>query len=354
MKNILLMAILICPWIISSGAAQTLTGKDTIFLKERTLDRPLNVHGGQLRITGGYGINLHNHAFDASGAKINLVKDGLSSLRHQGILDIRYGLSEYLQFSLLYGYSNETIMERTILLYGYPAGIIGSEINESSTYKGADDLNVQLDFRIPFRTRKFDLLIQAGSELPTGSTRLYAPENTIGLDATGQVQQIRYNYRYSTGRGVVTPFVGAAWKHRLGSVAYTLFGNFRHSLDPVTVNNWETYLDNGNFISEAVSTTRTLPDEIRIGGEFEMQLSPLFNVSLQAQYRRQSDGWQTSPVGNFALANTSLLQAGVGYELIVTPRLWLRQRLLLPFNGMSVRAGTVLQSSLSYNLFAVK
>ena len=354
MKYLLITVLGVCPWFVNFSSAQILTGRDTILVKERTLDRPLNVHGGQLRITAGYGINLYNHAFDAAGIKYNLVKDGVSSLRHQGILDVRYGISEHLQLGLLYGFSNETIMEKTILLYGYPAGIIGSEINESATYKGADDLTIQFDFRLPFRSRKFDLLVLAGSELPTGATRLYTPENTIGLDATGQVQQIRYNYRYANGKGAVTPFVGAAWKHRLGSVAYTLFGNYRHSLEPVSVNRWESYLDNGSFVNETVTTQRTLPDEIRIGGEFEMQLSPLFNVSIQAQYRSQINSWQTSPVGNITIADTKVVQAGIGYELIITPRLWLRQRLLLPFAGTSVRAGTLLQSSLSYNLFTVK
>lgn len=354
MRHLLILTISAGLCLTDPATAQSLIGRDTILARERTLDRPLNLHGGQLRFSAGYGINLHNHEFDVEGTKSSLVKDGLSSLRHQGWIDLRYGLSEHLQLSLLYGYSNETIMERTILLYGYPAGLIGSEINESATYKGADDLNIQVDFRLPFKTRRFDLLLQAGSELPTAPTKPYQPDHRIGLDATGEVQQVRYDYRYATGKGAVTPFLGAVWKHRFGSVAYTLYGNYRHSMSEATIYRWESALTDGAFENEAIPEQRTLPDEIRLGGEFEMQLSPLFNLSVQAQYRSQQDGWQTSAFGPVEEEDTRLLQAGLGYELIVTPRLWLRQRLLLPISGMSVRAGTILQSTLSYNLFLVK
>lgn len=354
MKNIIFILL----WLGTATAflanGQVLIGRDTVLSRERTLDRPLNLHSGQIRITAGYGINLNNDAFDDQGSKYSLREDGLASLRHQGQLDIRYGLSEYLQIGLQYGYSNETITKETILLYGYPAGLTGTIITESATFKGSDDIIAQVDFRFPFRTRMFDLLLQAGSELPTGPTLAYMPDHSIGLDESGRVQQLDYRYRYATGRGVVTPFIGGAWKHRLGSVAYTFYGSYRHSLQPATVYTWESYMLNGKFVNTATAVQRTLPDEIRLGGEFEIQASPIFNLSLQAQYRSQSRSWQTSANGDFALIDSYLLQAGLGYELIITPRLWLRQRLLLPLSGSSARAGTILQSSLSYNLFAVK
>ena len=116
-------------------------------LTEKYVDRPVNVHRGQLQVNTGYELSVLNRKFDSEGKAVNLAKDGSAAMQNLFPIDIRYGILEHLQLSIGINYARTGIRERNIWIIGYDTDVSINELNE---YKGFDNLNLGLSFQAPF------------------------------------------------------------------------------------------------------------------------------------------------------------------------------------------------------------
>ena len=327
--------------------------KDSLLANERTIDRPLNVHGGQLRITGTYGFGYVSRRYESDGSTVNLVDKGFGHARHNSIAEIKFGITEHLQFTAIIQY--ETRLRRD---QKYQIGHIGDQswtyVKGTERIGGLRDPYVGLDFRIPLKTKKIDVLISGGSFLPLAKSVEAKPEHSY--TQMNSDRDIVYRRFSPVGYGNAVAALGGAVKYRSAKVGLTVTAMHYHAFSSETEGTDYTHrlLSNNSFEYESSPYKKGIPDMLNASAMLEYQASPFFNLFVHAQYAQATKGWREWEGGKMSAYNHELISAGAGFELIITPRIWFKETMTLPVKGENIESGLSFQTSLSYNLFLIK
>jgi hypothetical protein len=340
----------ICFVLMLAFQSQAQINKDSLLANERTLDRPLNVHGGQLRVTGEYGFSFINKRFDVDGNSDKLKKDGQARGLHTSYINLKYGILEHLQFSAQLGYQTQSMREKQIFIVGFPDINGSTVINGVHEVAGLEDAALGLDFRIPFKTRKIDLITSVDVLLPIGEHEQARPSHE--LTEAGQNWEIQYNNKSPVTNGVMAYRLGGAIKYRGQNVAFTLMGDFTKASKETTQLDWDYQLNAQQQFEYSSTRYKVSPaDQIRITGSIEYQANPFFNIYFSGSVLQMNNGWFELDGVKIKADDRSLFTMGPGFELIITPRIWFRETVSIPVAGKSNDAGVQFVSSLSYNLF---
>lgn len=347
MKSLSLNIVLV---LITFSASLAQVNKDSILVNERTLDRPLNVHQGQLRVSGEYGFSYINKRFDAEGDDQKLKKDGIARAFHASYFNAKYGITEYLQFNALVGYQTQIIRTQQTFIFGFPSFDVGTLQSGTNKVAGIEEVALGLDFRVPFKTRKIDLLATAAILLPVGEHEQLKPTHKIKISDFGW--EIEYQNETPVNRGVPLYRFGGAFKYRAGNIGITVIGDYTIASKETTQLNWLYQLNAQNEFEYSSTRYKTSPsDQLRANAIIEFQASPFANFYLAGSLLQLNNGWFEWNGATYKEDNKSLFTLGPGFELIITPRLWFRETFSLPLNGKSIDSGLQFTSTLSYNIF---
>lgn len=350
MKNLLLPVFIYC--LPCAVIAQAIQG-DSILAAERSIDRPVTLHARQIRVTGSYELSFIRRQFDASGETIRLRDQDRATTRHRFLLDMRYGFTDFVQATIVAGYSSKVVRERAMYAFhAEPDPAVSQDVTRQ--YSGLEDVYVGFDFRAPLRTRKLDIAVTLGATLPVAPYEPRLPEHSVEtLDENGiDVYQFVYRYRYPAGKGVVVTNLGAIVKYRSASWAVSARIDYRHGLEAGKNYEWRHQLKDGTFEYRQDPFDFRLADANYYSLEWEYQ--PVRWLDLFAVFSGHTafGGW-TSPDGNTKVSapyETSWL-ASPGVEILATPKFWLRQQFNFPVAGKNFEAPFSFRTTLMYNFF---
>ena len=343
----LLLALpLMCP-------AQQVAG-DSLLATERAIDRPLTLHARQLRVTGGYALSILSRRFDAHGDVFSLRDVGSSSIKHRFEIDIKYGINDFVQLTTGIAGTEQVVRGRTEYIFPQQDDPVVSHqiINK---YSGLEDLFVGVDLRAPLRTRKFDMALALGAYLPISPSESKQPDHSYSLSQRDgePMQKFTYRYFYPQGQGVPVAQIGAHIKYRMKTMAFSGRVDYRHGLDDATRVEWKHQFDaSDGFEYRKTTYTHRLPDSFSYFFEAEFQPRPwldlFINISGYTAYR----GW-ISVDGELKVAvpYQTIAIASPGAEIIITPRLWVRERLDIAVAGKNSDAPIGFETTVMYNLF---
>ena len=333
--------------------AQHMPG-DSILAHQRSIDRPITLHAGQLRITGSYALSLHARRFDQAGETISLRDAGSSSTRHHYTLDIKYGITQFVQLRAAIGATGHVVRERDE--YSVPAEEDPAVSHRVETmYSGVGDIFVGVDLRAPLSTRKLDIAVALGASLPTAHAQPPAPEHSFEVSQQDGAPLHRYVYRYHNppGLGITVASVGARAKYRTARWAFSSGVDYRHGLKEGAGIEWKHQLTaDGTFEYRKVPYTYRLPDSFDYFVEVEYQPSPSVDLILNASGFTAYHGWISSQDDLKVLVpyqTIALISPGV--EILITPRLWLRERVDIALAGKNHDAILAAQTTVMYNIF---
>ncbi len=334
------------------GEVYAQVNRDSILANERALDRPLNVHGGQLRISGAYSFSFVNTRFE-DGVSKKLNTDGIWRSRNIGQTEIKYGISEHLQITALLGLHGETQREQSFGIIGFPEPFENTTVTTLTKVTGLYDLSLGLDFRIPLNTKKIDWLVSGGVTIPIDDHQSEQPNHT--RIKTGDNWQINYEYNQSLSRGALAYQVGGGFKFRGNDWGFSLLGRYTFPSKVVTQRDWIHQLDNqDNFEYKALEYKWAGPKELWAAFTLEYQGSSFLSLQWETTLTRWTGEWREQHGQSIRIDEKMALLLGPGYELMITPRLWFRQFFLFPATGRYTDLGISFYSMLNYNLFVTK
>ncbi|MEM9391465.1 MAG: hypothetical protein AAGA02_13380, partial [Bacteroidota bacterium] len=221
--------------------------------------------------------------------------------------------------------------------------------NEITERQGWTDLDVMLDFKIPFVTRQFDLVVSGGRSLPVAAHEPDQPEHQI--DDTDGFDNITYRFLDKAGEGTAAWLVGLSGKLRTNKFGVS-FDYFRqHFSDPATSISWLASLDDEVISYTSRDYDYQLGDRSQIQFLSEYQAWPFLNVFFGYQTYNVSEGW-TEITGIRTLVEQQRRSSiQLGAEVLATPRLWIRQVASFPTGGENSFNPVVLSTRAVYNLF---
>ena len=320
---------------------------DSILANETTLIRPLNVHKGQLRISGGYSLLISSTRYDAQGNKIDLSDEGFTNIGHMVDLEFNYGFTEFLQASMGINHLQQAERSRGIAIVTTPDDPIN--FNEIIERKGWSDIDLTLDFKAPFVTRQFDLVFSVGRSLPVAAHEPEQPEHQI--ENSGGFNNITYRFLNKAGQGTGAWILGVQSKIRANKLGFTLEYSHRNFPDAGSNISWRGSLDNDVISYSSSNYDYQLGDQSRFQILSEYQAWSFLNIFLGYQTLRTGEGW-TEITGVRALVEEQKRSAiELGAEVLVTPRLWIRQVASFPVGGENSLNPLILSTRASYNLF---
>lgn len=336
--SVLLVSIALC--------AQSV--KDSLLMKERSIDRAITLHRGQFRIEGGYGFSAITKRFDDEGETIKLSDEGISYVRHAWALDFRYGILENLTLNIASGYKRQSQRIQEVIITDANFGI--TRVFEIQKKNGLEDLLVALSARAPFTPKTLDLVVTGGIYIPTGKDEASEPEHTVTDDGAG-FRDITYRYNSTWGSGTLVTTFGGLLKYRSPYYAFTAAMMYNFPLGESEEVNWQHQLVNNDFEYEGERYAYQLPGLINFSVEIERQLAPWFDLSVLFYGKKSSGGWDEIDGERLSRPEVSMFSFSPGYEILVTPKIWLRQRFSFPIMGKNEEAPFSISTSLVYNFF---
>ena len=333
--------------------AQRMPG-DSILSHERSIDRPITLHHGQLRITGSYDVSLHARRFDQRGETISLRDAGSASIRNHYVLDLKYGITELIQLTAAISATGHVIEQRAEYT---PADNNDPAVSHrvEHKYSGVGDLFVGVDLRAPLKTRKFDIAVSLGAYLPTGISQPPMPQHSFAVSQQNGAPLQEYVYRYHSppGRGVMVANVGARAKYRTTRWAFSSGVIYQHGLKDGAGSEWKHQLTpDAAFEYRKAPFTYRLPDSFDYFVEVEYQPSPSVDIFLNASGFTAYDGWTSRQDDlKIAVPYQTVVLCSPGVEILITPRLWLRERFDIALAGKNSDAVLGAETTVMYNLF---
>jgi hypothetical protein len=318
-------------------------------LTERFVDRPINVHRGQLQINSGYNFSIINKKFDADGKSIDLTEDGSPAVKQLIPLDIRFGILEHLQFSAKINYARTGIRERNI-------GIATEDqisIDHLDEYKGLDDLYIGLDIRAPLGLKWIDWTVSGGLFLPVADHKPEKPSHRIlTLAYETEYTQINYHYINKYSSGVPGASLGSSFQFCISNFSVLIGGNFMTGLKEGKSIFWNSRLVDGAFEYESQEYQYYPGQQISYHALLAYQAIDWFVILGSFSGLQTSNGWSNQSQKKIGYPEESFVGAGLGYEIIVSPNLRITQMIELPVAGKNHLGFLVINTGVSLNFIS--
>ncbi len=320
-----------------------------LLLNEPLIDRPLQMHKGQLQFNAGYGLHYATQYFQNNGNKFSLEEEGKSILTHSFKFDLRYGITKYLEFSIKTNYLSKNERIRQVIKIGYDNFFTyGGNI----TTKGLENADLLLSFTLPDmpKTIRFNLI--TGIVLPAGGNEPKKPEHKITSPYTSpDAFDIRFQYLNRPGDGVLKSSNGIGVKSVFGKIA--LSGSYIYSF-PLTQGEglqWFSLIDGNTFYyePETFDYLSHKSTDLYLSGYY--QAFPWFVVEMGFYLYQTMGGWREINQMKYALPEIKFLNLSAGFEIMVTPALRVYQSFSLPFSGANIPSGIFIFTNMSFNLF---
>jgi hypothetical protein len=324
---------------------------DSILTNENAIQRPLTLHKNQFRVGLGYDFYIYNSLYDVDGNKEKLSDLGIAVGQTEIPIYLNYGILDFFDISAGFKYASQ-------IYRGLPIAIATSydipvSVNEYRYRKGFTDIEVKLNGRVPFKTRKFDLLFMAGIDLPMAGNEPSKPEHTIRTTVIiDTIHNINYNYYDTWGNGTTMYQAGIGFKYRIGRGALNIFSQYKVPSGISESKIWYHRLIDMSWFEYRSEKYKYQLDEIlelRIRGEF--LLFPWFDITLDIDYFTAGGGWSEVSGKRVGDYDRNELLFVPGYEILATPRFWIRQRITLPISGANTLTSSRIETRLIYNLF---
>ena len=329
-----------------------LPGQDTdvySLLTERYVDRPINIHRGQLQVNSGYKYSLINKKFDAEGTKIDLTEDGSPAAEHLVPLEIKFGLLEHLQLTAAINYASLGMRDQNRLI------ITDEQINIDglNEYKGLDDLYLGLDFRAPFGLKKIDWNLSGGLFLPITDHYPEQPDHSIqSVTIITQFTQVNYHFRNKYTDGVMKTLIGTSLKAGISKFSVLVGMDFLAGLKDGESIFWTSRQTVNGFDYESLDYQYNPGQQISYNALLVYQAIDWFAVMGSFTGLKTYNGWSNETGKKIGYPEKSYMSAGVGYEIMVTPNMRLFQMVDIPVAGKDYLGFLVVNTGISLNLIS--
>lgn len=339
-----------CVFILWPTILFSQAGRDSVLLKERSIDRPITLHRGQVRLEGGYTLATITKGFDEDGQVYDLKSSGTSFARHQFYFAFRYGFFQNLTIEVYTDRKSQSIRKEQIITLSSTEGIV--EISEIETKKGWENLNLMLVGRLPIRNARLDLIGASGLGLQLGEDQEQRPDHRYSSDPNGATS-LHYRFNKKWGNGTSLLQVGSWIKYRWPMMAVTSGVFYALPVTEAKDVRWEYQLKNQVFQYRPVPYQHQSPAIIRYNLEVEYQIAPWFDISVSLSGENSNGGWVKEVDQRYQIPRASLFVLAPGYEIIVTPKVWLRQKINFSLFGESSEAPFSIFTSLVFNDFPI-
>ena len=318
--------------------------------------RPLNPYKGQLQLSAGYEFAVRSQSFDADGNKTSLKDLGIASIGHYYFMDVRYGITDFLEIEANMNYLKSGTRSETV--YYYASNPLGGTdivpVYSLDETKGFGDLCLSGAVRLPFDYKWFDVRISAGCFLPVARYKPPVPSSTITDIMSANSYTVNYHNNFKNGYGVPVLHLSATAKASFSK--FTMVACYTVD-DPVkegTSLRWTQALENQNFTFSSTPYKYLLARKTEIDASVHYQAAGWLDLNLNACVFRTAKGWTEYIGKKFSDPEQQLISLQPGIEIQVSPLVRIYEVVNLPLSGKDIYGPFYVNTTFSFNLFPVR
>ncbi|MGD0342521.1 MAG: hypothetical protein ABSA76_12525, partial [Bacteroidales bacterium] len=228
MKNkvtFLIIMLLMASFPVSSQKSSDTRDKFTLLTMPYN-KKPLLLYKGQFEVNAGYKFAIRSRSYDSNGDLIILKDQGTASVFHYYLMELKYGITDFLELTAETYYSKHGIRSVTTENYSLTDNIT---VNTLSTVQGMGDILLYSSLRFPMNYKWFDFAIRGGMYLPTAGYETPQPTNTITDATAANIYTVNYHFNSKNGNGVPVLLLSSALKFTLSK--FSLEADFAYK-DP--------------------------------------------------------------------------------------------------------------------------
>jgi hypothetical protein len=310
--------------------------------------RPLTLYRGQFRANAGYKFGVRARTFNDLGDPLVLKDEGTASVFHYYLLQIKYGILDFLEISAETNYLKHGVRSVTTEYY---SGTDNITVNTLTTRKGLGDLLVKATARLPITYNWFDFDLTGGIFIPMAEHESLKPTHTVTDIVSAGTYTINYQYNNTNGFGVPVYVAGAAAKFSLSKFSMEVDFSF---MDPVKEGEnlrWNgTLTTSRTFEYTSHPYNYLLNNTMEINASIHYQAAGWFNIELNSNYTGSKGGWTEYWGNKYSNPEEYLFSLEPGFEIQISPALRIYEFTGLPVAGKNIDAPFYLFITMSYSL----
>ncbi len=315
-------------------------------------NRQLTMYRGELQVLAGYKFSVRTRLFGPEGNMVTLRTQGAGSVYHYYFVDLKYGLTDFIEISAETNLLRKGIREETQVYR--PVSVANADVvtvNKLSEYKGLGDLLFKLTFRLPVKYRWFDLSATGGLFVPSSKYEPQQPDHTVTNITAANNYTVNYQYRFKNGYGIPVYLVASAMKISAGKIAGEVAYSFRTPVKEGSNIRWDETLVDKTFSYSNESYLYLLNNSHSLDASLHYQATGWFDIFLNASYMKTAGGWTEYYGKKYRNPETSLVAVEPGFELQISPSLKVYQVAGFPVRGKSSDAPFYLFTTISFSNF---
>ncbi len=318
--------------------------------------RQLNSYKGQLQFNAGYRFSVNSGYYDSDGSKTVLKDLGTASIGHNYYLDVRYGITDYLEVAASSNYGKSGTKSQTLYYYSSNAagGVDVVTVYSIDETKGFSDILLTAAARLPFDYKWFDLRISGGYYLPISKFEPPRPSSNVSDITSANTYTINYYNNYTNGFGVpVLQITGTA---KATFSKFTLLASYTFQ-DPVKEGEnvrWRQTLVNKVFTFESQPYSYLLNRTTALNTSLHYQAAGWFEINLNMSFFNSSLGWTEYNGVKYKNPDQKLFTIEPGFEIQVSPLVRIHEVVGLPVSGKNSYGPFFICTSFSFNLFPLR
>lgn len=315
--------------------------------------RPLSLYRGQLQTNAGYKFAVRSRSFNNNGDEIILRDKGNSSVLHYYFLELKYGVTSFMEIGAETNYMRRGIREEsaTYLSTNTLGSVDEINVNTLKEYRGMGDILLFTTLRPPIQYKRFDFGIRGGIYLPSSEVEPPKPTHTVTNVLAANSYTVNYHYNNKNGFGVPVYFVSALAKVNFSKFALEADFTMRDPVKEGTSIRWNQTLVDRVFSYTSKSHQYLLDRTFIVNGSFHYQPVGWFNIFMNSTYFKSTGGWTEYYGNKYRNPEKKLFALEPGFQIQISPSLTIHQIAGFPLSGKNSDAPFYLFTTVSFNIF---
>lgn len=317
--------------------------------------RQLTLYKGQLQINTGYKFAVRTQAYNSTGDLINLKNNGTGSVYHYYFLDVRYGLTSFIELGAETDFLRRGVRDTSVTIVSVTSNKTENvTVNKMTESKGMGDIFLFSSLRLPVEFQWFDFSLTGGVFFPSAKYKPQQPDGktiTTASTLTTNSYTINLHYNYKNGYGVPVYMIGAATKISYHKITAEAEFTMRTPAKEGTSIRWDETLADKVFSYSNSSYSYLLSNTYTLDFSMHYQATGWFNLDLNGSYLKTKGGWTEYWGNKYRNPETSLFNLEPGVELQISPHIIVYQVAGFPLRGKNNDAPFYLFTTFSFNMF---
>jgi len=348
LKMVFIIMLLLIPFYLITGQQDKQARDKYTLLTMPYNQRPLTLYKGQLQVNAGYRFGVRTKSYDENGDKISLKEDGAASVVHSYLLEIKYGITDFIEIGADSYFLRNGIRSESGSTLSGSGTITANTLNE---YKGFGDIALFAAMRVPVDYKSWDVSLKGGLILPVAEHEPSQPTHIITDYISPNYYTVNYQFNNNNGSGVTQYFVSGAAKVTLSKISLEARGAYRFPSKEGESIRWGWTLYGSTFTYHNNPYSYLTDRLLTINGSIHYQAAGWFDIFITNYYFKRSSGWTEYYDNKYANPEATLLTIEPGFELQISPSLTIYQYAGFQLSGTNTDAPFYLLTTLSFNMF---